>query len=288
MPSSGSTVSSTTFVRDATSPSRSSRHCGPRCTTRPSPSCTGSAPMAKPPGCAGTEHPPRAQTASPSTSLWPGGSSAASATTRRPLGRAYCGKHCAACTSRSSSPAPGSRCVRRWPRRKPPGHAWSKPQTRSAAAGTRPARRRPAAPGGDRDVTAVGPGERRPSRSDAGRARVGGAGPAGRRWLSCAPWPAAFAHAALDEGLPAAIRGLVSTSPVPVDAQVTGEPVPERLATTAYYVAAEALTNALKHAEAGSVAIEVALDEGELVVRVCDDGRGGANDLGRIRSRRPG
>ncbi len=81
---------------------------------------------------------------------------------------------------------------------------------------------------------------------------------------------------ALDEGLPAAIRELVRTSPIPVDAQVTGEPVPERLATTAYYVAAEALTNALKHAGAGSVAIEVALGEGELVVRVCDDGRGGA------------
>ncbi len=80
----------------------------------------------------------------------------------------------------------------------------------------------------------------------------------------------------LDEGLPAAIRGLVLASPVPVDARVTGERVPERVATTAYYVAAEALTNALKHAEARAVAIDVALGEGELVVRVSDDGRGGA------------
>ena len=80
----------------------------------------------------------------------------------------------------------------------------------------------------------------------------------------------------LDEGLPAAIRGLVLASPVPVDARVTAAPVPEPVATTAYYVAAEALTNALKHADARSVAIDVALGEGELVVRVSDDGRGGA------------
>ncbi len=80
----------------------------------------------------------------------------------------------------------------------------------------------------------------------------------------------------LDEGLAAAIRDLVRTSPIPVHAQVTGEPVPERVATTAYYVAAEALTNALKHADAASVGIDVRLREGELVVLVCDDGRGGA------------
>jgi signal transduction histidine kinase len=80
----------------------------------------------------------------------------------------------------------------------------------------------------------------------------------------------------LDEGLPAAIRGLVRASPVPVDARVTGERVPEHVATTAYYVAAEALTNALKHAGARAVGIDVAFDEGELVVRVCDDGCGGA------------
>ncbi len=80
----------------------------------------------------------------------------------------------------------------------------------------------------------------------------------------------------LDEGLPAAIRGLVRTSPVPVDAHVTGAPVPEQLATTAYYVAAEGVTNALKHAEARSIAIDITCGDGELVVRVCDDGRGGA------------
>ncbi len=80
----------------------------------------------------------------------------------------------------------------------------------------------------------------------------------------------------LDEGLPAAVRGLVLASPVPVDARVTAEPMPEPVATTAYYVAAEALTNALKHAGARSVAIDVALDEGELIIRVSDDGCGGA------------
>ena len=80
----------------------------------------------------------------------------------------------------------------------------------------------------------------------------------------------------LDEGLPAAVRGLVRASPVPVDVRVTTEPVPEAVASTAYYVAAEALTNALKHAEPGSVAVDIARVDGELRVVVTDDGPGGA------------
>jgi signal transduction histidine kinase len=80
----------------------------------------------------------------------------------------------------------------------------------------------------------------------------------------------------LDEGLPAAIRGLVRTSPVPVEVQVTADPVPDAVATTAYYVAAEALANALKHAEARSVVIDITHRNGDLRVMVADDGCGGA------------
>jgi len=80
----------------------------------------------------------------------------------------------------------------------------------------------------------------------------------------------------LDEGLPAAIRGLVRTSPVPVEVEVTADPVPDAVATTAYYVAAEALANALKHAEARSVVIDITHRNGDLRVVVSDDGRGGA------------
>ena len=84
----------------------------------------------------------------------------------------------------------------------------------------------------------------------------------------------------LDEGLPTAIRELVRTSPVPVEATVSSDPVPDPIATTAYYVAAEALANALKHAGAREVAIDISRQDGNLVVRVADDGRGGATERG--------
>ena len=53
--------------------------------------------------------------------------------------------------------------------------------------------------------------------------------------------------------------------------------LPEQIELAAYYVVAEALTNAAKHADADSIDVEVVTD-GD-VVRVCvrDDGRGGAD-----------
>jgi signal transduction histidine kinase len=80
----------------------------------------------------------------------------------------------------------------------------------------------------------------------------------------------------LDEGLPSALRSLVRSSPIPVEMHVTPDSLPEALATTAYYVAAEALTNALKHAQPRSVVIEVARDDGYVRVAIIDDGCGGA------------
>jgi signal transduction histidine kinase len=82
----------------------------------------------------------------------------------------------------------------------------------------------------------------------------------------------------LDEGLPAAIRSLVRTSPIPVSVQVTSEQVTDAVATTAYYVAAEALANALKHAAPTTVAIEIACRDASLRVVVADDGCGGAGE----------
>jgi signal transduction histidine kinase len=48
------------------------------------------------------------------------------------------------------------------------------------------------------------------------------------------------------------------------------------VATTAYYVAAEALANALKHADPRELRVDVSHDDGTLTVTVSDDGRGGA------------
>jgi signal transduction histidine kinase len=48
------------------------------------------------------------------------------------------------------------------------------------------------------------------------------------------------------------------------------------LETTAYYVAAEAITNAIKHAEATRIALDVDVVASQLHVRVSDDGSGRA------------
>jgi signal transduction histidine kinase len=80
----------------------------------------------------------------------------------------------------------------------------------------------------------------------------------------------------LDEGLPTALRALTRTSPVPVDLRITAGPVSDAVAATAYYVAAEALANALKHADPRALTVDVAHDNGTLTVLVSDDGRGGA------------
>lgn len=52
--------------------------------------------------------------------------------------------------------------------------------------------------------------------------------------------------------------------------------VPRTVAPAAYFVVAEALANALKHAEPSAVAVAVACDEARLRVEVRDDGAGGA------------
>jgi signal transduction histidine kinase len=70
---------------------------------------------------------------------------------------------------------------------------------------------------------------------------------------------------------------LVRGVPLPVTLDVGAEPVPEDLATTAYYVASEALANVVKHAAASAVHLRVARMDGRLTVTVRDDGVGGAS-----------
>jgi signal transduction histidine kinase len=82
--------------------------------------------------------------------------------------------------------------------------------------------------------------------------------------------------AGLDDGLREALVTLAQSAPVPVRIDVDADAVPVDLATTAYYVASEAVANALKHADANVIDIVVARADGELRVRVEDDGRGGA------------
>ncbi|MGX6608418.1 sensor histidine kinase [Micromonosporaceae bacterium Da 78-11] len=82
----------------------------------------------------------------------------------------------------------------------------------------------------------------------------------------------------LGDGLDAALRDLADGSPLPVEVSVATEGAApgEAVTTTAYFVVAECLTNAAKHAGATGVTVCVTTEDDRLVVRVSDDGRGGA------------
>ena len=80
-------------------------------------------------------------------------------------------------------------------------------------------------------------------------------------------------------GLGPALRSLARKAPLPVKlgVDVTGR-LPEPLEVATYYVVSEALTNAAKHSGASAAAVEVAVSEGALRVRISDDGTGGADE----------
>jgi PAS domain S-box-containing protein len=86
-------------------------------------------------------------------------------------------------------------------------------------------------------------------------------------------------HPALlvDHGVGAAIRALAARASVPV---VVTDGLQERLApdieSTLYFSAAEAVTNAAKHARASEITVEIDRERDAVFVLVADDGVGGA------------
>lgn len=80
----------------------------------------------------------------------------------------------------------------------------------------------------------------------------------------------------LEDGLRAALEDLAAGSPVPLDIRVTEERLPVELETAAYFIACEAVTNAVKHASATRVVVQGSVADGLLRIAVTDDGRGGA------------
>jgi signal transduction histidine kinase len=81
-----------------------------------------------------------------------------------------------------------------------------------------------------------------------------------------------------DRGLGAALQALAARSAVPVElGALPEERLPPAIETTAYFVAAEALTNAVKHARCEHVDIDVRLADGWTVLEIRDDGVGGAD-----------
>ncbi|MFD9667878.1 DUF4118 domain-containing protein [Rhodococcus sp. NPDC059968] len=81
-------------------------------------------------------------------------------------------------------------------------------------------------------------------------------------------------------GLGPALEALARRSAVPVDLDVDLDldaRVPESTEVAAYYVVAESLTNAAKHARASEVNVRVRTDGGNLELSIRDDGVGGAD-----------
>ena len=84
-----------------------------------------------------------------------------------------------------------------------------------------------------------------------------------------------------DRGLGAALEALASRAPIAVElGDVPRDRLPASVETTAYFVVAEALTNAAKHARCSFAEVEVRLERPWAVVRVRDDGVGGADASG--------
>jgi len=81
----------------------------------------------------------------------------------------------------------------------------------------------------------------------------------------------------LDRGLAPALRELAGRTPLHVDVRISQERYPSDVEAAAYFIVCEALTNAVKHANAQHVALSAERADGRLVVCVRDDGVGGAD-----------
>jgi signal transduction histidine kinase len=80
----------------------------------------------------------------------------------------------------------------------------------------------------------------------------------------------------LDGGLSAALADLARGAAIDVAVAATGDRAPPEIEATAYFVACEALTNAVKHASPTRVVVETAHEDGVLRMSIADDGIGGA------------
>ena len=89
---------------------------------------------------------------------------------------------------------------------------------------------------------------------------------------------AAGIHPAIltQNGLAAALRSLASRTPLPVEVDAPRARFAPEVEAAAYFVACEALSNVVKHAQASKATIDVRRDNGRLVVEVADDGIGDA------------
>jgi signal transduction histidine kinase len=80
-----------------------------------------------------------------------------------------------------------------------------------------------------------------------------------------------------DRGLGGALFSLAGRATLPLHVRLTPDPLPrvdEAVETNAYFLVGEAVTNALKHAGAERIEVDVVHEREALRIRVADDGRG--------------
>ena len=80
----------------------------------------------------------------------------------------------------------------------------------------------------------------------------------------------------LDAGLAAALEDLARGAAVHVDVDASGDRAPPEVEAVAYFIACEAITNAVKHGSPSRVSVRATRADGVLRLVVSDDGVGGA------------
>ncbi|MCW2755075.1 MAG: putative two-component system sensor kinase [Marmoricola sp.] len=88
------------------------------------------------------------------------------------------------------------------------------------------------------------------------------------------------APASLANGLGSALAELAAGLPVPCHVDLPSTRLPERVEAAAYFVACEAVANAVKHAEASRIELRAVVVDDALHLVVTDDGQGGARAAG--------
>ncbi|ALG07140.1 sensor histidine kinase [Kibdelosporangium phytohabitans] len=82
-------------------------------------------------------------------------------------------------------------------------------------------------------------------------------------------------------GLADVLAGVAERAGIPVKLSFTiQDRLPASLETAAYFVASEAVTNAAKHSRADLVTVEIGMRENMVIVRITDNGTGGADPSG--------
>ena len=83
--------------------------------------------------------------------------------------------------------------------------------------------------------------------------------------------------AVVQGGLASAVEALAERTPLPVTVRVPTQRWPIGIEVAAYFVAAEALTNAVRHARATRAEVTAVEEDGRLRISIADDGVGGAD-----------